>query len=83
MISVAIGTGIGCASLVARSLGSKNREKAEAVAKNSIFLGVVSSVVFMFVGLVFATPFMKIFSDDLEIVGMGSVYIKIIMGVNI
>ena len=55
MIGVATGTGVGVNALLSRSLGAKDYEKANTVASNGVFLAIVSSVVFLILGI-FATP---------------------------
>ena len=55
MIGVATGTGVGVNALLSRSLGAKDYNKANTVASNGVFLAILSSIVFFFLG-VFATP---------------------------
>ena len=55
MIGVATGTGVGVNALLSRSLGAKDYDRANTVASNGVFLAVISSVVFFFLG-VFAVP---------------------------
>ena len=55
MIGVATGTGVGVNALLSRSLGAKDYEKANTVAANSVFLAIISGIVFFFLGI-FATP---------------------------
>ncbi|MDO4294784.1 MAG: MATE family efflux transporter [bacterium] len=52
MVAVAIGTGVGTNALLAKSMGQGKWEKANQVAGNAGFLGVVISVVFLIFGLV-------------------------------
>lgn len=55
MIGVATGTGVGVNALLSRSLGAKDYDRANTVASNGVFLAVISSVVFFFLG-VFTVP---------------------------
>lgn len=55
MIGVATGTGVGVNALLSRSLGAKDYDRANTVASNGVFLAIISSVVFFFLG-VFAVP---------------------------
>ena len=55
MIGVATGTGVGVNALLSRSLGAKDYDRANTVASNGVFLAVISSVIFFFLG-VFAVP---------------------------
>lgn len=47
MIAISIGTGVGVNVLLAKSLGQQDRERASRVAGNSIFLGIVITLVFV------------------------------------
>lgn len=55
LVAVAIGTGVGTNALLAKCLGQKNSEKANKVAGNAIFLGVIIYIVFLLFG-VFGVP---------------------------
>lgn len=79
IIALAVGTGIGMNSLIARSLGAKDNQKANKVASYGIILGVMSGAIFAILGLCIAKPFFKFFTDDVEVVKMGSTYLRIIM----
>lgn len=78
MIGVATGTGVGVNALLSRSLGAKDYEKANKIASNGVFLAIVSSVVFLFLGL-FATPlfFRTQISADSPIYTYGVDYLTI------
>lgn len=56
MIAVSVGTGVGLNAILSRSLGQKNKHKANLTAENGIFLAVLSSIVFMIIGF-FGTRF--------------------------
>ena len=78
MIGVATGTGVGVNALLSRSLGAKDYEKANKVASNGVFLAIVSSAVFLFLGL-FATPlfFRTQVSADSPVYAYGVDYLTI------
>ena len=78
MIGVATGTGVGVNALLSRSLGAKDYEKANKVASNGVFLAIVSSVVFLFLGI-FATPlfFKTQVSADSPVYAYGVDYLTI------
>ena len=50
-IGFAVGIGVGVNSMLSKSLGEGNREKANLVAGNGIFLALVASAIFMLFGL--------------------------------
>ena len=51
MIAVGVGTGVGVNAMLSKSLGEKNQSRANATAKNGIFLSLCSFVVFLVIGL--------------------------------
>ena len=51
MIAIATGTGVGINALLSRSLGENNQKEANEAAKNGIFLSFLSSIAFLFLGL--------------------------------
>lgn len=51
MISVASGTGVGINALLSRNLGEKNFKGANRAARNGIFLGIISCIVFAVIGI--------------------------------
>ena len=50
-IGFAIGIGIGVNSLLSKSLGEGNREKASMVAGNGVFLALIATVIFVLFGI--------------------------------
>lgn len=57
LIAVAGGTGVGVNSLLSKSLGEKNFDRANKTATNGIFLYIVSYLVSAVVGLLAVRPF--------------------------
>lgn len=76
MGSVAVGTAIGVGSLIARNLGAKNRDGAEQAASQGITLALFGWAAFIMIGLFLSRPFFSLFSDDAELVEMGTVYTR-------
>lgn len=79
MVSVSVGTGVGVNSLLARRLGEKRFDEANATATHGLFLAAMSTLVFMLLGILFAHPFIAAFTDVQEIVEMGTAYLRICM----
>lgn len=77
MIAVATGTGVGINALVSRSLGERNRERANLIANNGIILLFLSAVVFAVLAFFLSGFFFRVQTDDAEIVEMGTTYIRI------
>ena len=77
-ISVAVGTGVGINSLISRRLGENRKEEANQAATHGLLLGVVNSLLFFVIGILFSGPFLNVFNPAPEVAAMGSVYMKII-----
>ena len=74
----AIGFGVACATLVGKALGEENPEKAamsmlESVRWSVIFMGTMG-IVF----LLFPRPILLIFTNDVEVIEMGLVALRIL-----
>lgn len=78
IIAVGVGTGVGINALLSKSLGENNKEKANKVAGNGIFLGVVIYAVFLIFGLFGAKPFIAMQAGgDQKVAEMGGAYLEI------
>lgn len=78
IIGVAVGTGIGLNSLISRRLGEKNIDAANAAADHGIILGILSGLLFAIFGIFFCRMFFQGFTDDSELVRLGSTYTSIV-----
>ena len=77
LIGCATGVGVGVNSLLSKSLGEQNTERANRTAGNGYILAIVFSVLFLIFGLFFAKPFFATQSDVAETVEGGAVYLAI------
>ncbi len=77
MVAVGVGTGVGVSALLSRSLGENNREKAGRVAGNGLFLGLVSSLVFLLFSRVGVLPYLTTQTSNREVLQMGADYLGI------
>ena len=82
MIAVAVGTGVGINSLLARSLGQKNQKKADRVAMNGLLLAALSCLVFTVLGLTCSRLFYTVQTDIAPIVNYGEDYLIIVCGMS-
>ena len=57
MIAMAMGTCVGMNALLSRHLGEKEFEKADSVAKTTMFLAVCHYLIFLLLGCFFVRPF--------------------------
>ncbi|MBQ9515250.1 MAG: MATE family efflux transporter [Ruminococcus sp.] len=82
-ISFAVGTAVGVNSLIARRLGAKNYQEANAAATTGVILGVINWVVFLLIGLFFSSTFISWFTDDPVVREYGTQYLSIVLCVSI
>lgn len=78
IISIAVGTAIGLNSYISRKLGEHNQEDANRAATHGIYLAIISSIVFIFIGLFAVKPFVSTFTSDSEIFYQAVSYLQII-----
>lgn len=81
LIAVGAGTGVGVNSLLSKSLGEKEYDKANKTAMNGIFLYMISYVASAIVGILAVRPFYasQIKDAPVEIMDMGVQYLTIVM----
>lgn len=77
IIAIGVGTGVGLNALLSKSLGENNKEKVNKVAGNGIFLSICIYLVFLIFGLFGSKWFISLFTNNKEIVEMGTTYLKI------
>lgn len=77
MIAIGVGTGVGINAVLSRSLGEGNREKANKIAGNAVFLGICSYVVFLIFGLFGVRAYISSQTNDPVISEMAVSYLEI------
>lgn len=82
MIAFASGTAVGVNALLSRSLGEKNQDQVNNTAINSIFVYIITALIFMIIGLLMSNLFFKIQTSNQEIVDYGTVYVMIVVGLS-
>ena len=80
MISLGAGTAVGVNALMGRALGAGERDRANRVAVNGLFLALVAFVLCSVLGLTCAEAFLRSQTKVEEIVQMGAQYLNIVMG---
>ena len=78
LIGCATGVGVGVNSLLSKSLGEQNYERANRTAGNGFLLSVLFSAAFVIFGIFFAKPFFTTQSTVAETVDGGSTYLAIV-----
>jgi len=76
-IGFGVGIGVGVNSMLSKSLGEGNRERADRVAGNGIFLSLVATALFILFGLFGAKPYYAMQNASAEILESGIAYTRI------
>ena len=76
-IGFSVGIGVGVNSLLSKSLGEGNRERADRAAGNGIFLALIASVFFILFGFFGTRPYYEMQGASAEIVESGIAYTRI------
>lgn len=77
IIAIGVGTGVGINALLSRKLGENDRKTVNQVAGNGIFLAIVIYAFFLLFGMFFSIPYMRLMSNDLVVIQMGTEYLQI------
>ncbi len=78
MLSMGIGIGVGMNAMLSRCLGAKDKEGVKSAALNGLFLIAIVYILFIFIGLFLTRPFMESQTNDVEILGYGCDYLRIV-----
>ena len=78
LIGCATGVGVGVNSLLSKSLGEQNYERANRTAGNGFLLSTLFSALFVVFGLFFARPFFATQTTVPETLDGGSIYLAIV-----
>lgn len=79
MMAIAMGIGIGGASVISRALGMGDSDKAERTLANMVTLVIISSVIFTVLGLLFIDPMLRLFGASESVLPFARDYTKYIL----
>jgi len=79
IIAIAVGTGVGTSSLISRMLGKGNKSKAANAAEHVIIISLLYSLIMGAIGYFFADKLFLLFTDDPNLINLGTQYISIIL----
>jgi putative MATE family efflux protein len=79
MIAVGVGTGVGANAVLSKNIGAGNRERIENAAMTGVGLSLISTLVFVVLGLFCTKPFINAFTENDEIAEYGISYLSICM----
>lgn len=67
MIAVGVGTGVGVNAVLSKNIGAKNTAMIEHVATTGLLLSLISTAVFMILGLTCVGAFVRMFTKELPV----------------
>lgn len=79
VVAIGVGTAVGVNSLIARRLGQRDFDGANHAATHGFLLSFLNWLVFAVFGLFFVDDFLRMFSDDPDVIAYGNTYLSIIM----
>jgi putative MATE family efflux protein len=80
--AIGIGLGVGTTAMVSRRIGEKRPEEASVAAVQAIITGMLVSLLFTMIGLIYAKDLLGIMGASAETVEMGYMYPTIMLGGN-
>jgi len=80
MIALAVGTAVGVNALLGRALGAGEKQRADSISMNGLFLALVGFALCCLLGLTCAGRFLRSQTKVEEIIAMGEQYLHIVMG---
>lgn len=79
VLAVAVGTGVGVNSYIARRLGAKDKQSANAAVTHGLILNALEYIVFLVLSVTIVRPFFEMFTSSENTVNLACDYIMIIM----
>ena len=79
LIAIAVGTGVGSSSLISRLLGERDETQADNAAEHTIAITIVYGLIFFIIGYFFSRELFQLLTNDIELINLGTEYIRIIM----
>ncbi len=77
MTAVAVGTAVGINAYLSRTLGERNYEKANIIARNGVFIELISYFVFALIGIFFSRPFFASQTEIAQVQEYGVEYLTV------
>lgn len=78
-LAFSVGLGVAINALIAQNLGSKKNNLANNIASHGIFLSLLHSLLFIFIGVFLIKPFFSIFTNDPETLNYAITYGSIVI----
>lgn len=79
LMAVAIGSGVGVNSLIARRLGAKQQDRADSAASHGFFISIINWFVFILIGLFLVKPFVGLYTNEEYIFESSVSYLSVVL----
>lgn len=79
LYAVAIGLSMGITALIARRIGEGNSQKANQVAGQALWVGMLVSMLVAFVGLVYSQDILRLMGADEKVLAVGADYTLVML----
>ena len=83
MSAFAVGISVGICSVISRRLGEKDEQAALKAAETGYTILLICTVAFMIIGAVVSEPFFRLYTDDEELIYLGTHYLRICLVVSV
>ena len=77
-MAIFMAVGVGSSSLIARSIGAGEVDKAKALAKQSTILAIILGVFFGIITLFFSDVLLRLMGAEAKVVAQGATYLRIV-----
>lgn len=78
-LAFSVGLGVAINALIAKSLGAGNKKEANYICDHGIFLSIIHSLLFVFIGLFLMKPFFMMFTNDPAVLNYAITYGSIVI----
>lgn len=77
IVAFAVGTAAGFNTVLSRSLGAKQKQKADQIVLHGLFLSIVNGLVFALLGWFGSEWFMGLFTQSAQVIAQGVIYLRV------
>lgn len=77
-IAIFMAVGVGTSSLIARSIGAGDMDKAKSIARQSTIISVILGLLFGLITLIFSESLLRLMGADSEVLADGVTYFRIV-----
>ena len=74
IMGITFGLGSGATTVIAQEIGKGKKQLADNAAEHTIILGIILSIIFIFIGIFFGDTLIKYQSEDLDVYNQASSY---------